>query len=223
MTETTRHLTLPLENHRSRPGIPHGRNTDLTSMRSGCHRTDAMKRMRAIVCILLAALLPGLPLAGSDLPAEKAELVRTGMTLSGAVLGLAAGTAIALDLSLNANDTPLSTTLLLAIPVAAAAATAAIAGRWVAEATLARSPSLLFSPIAGAGLGMLGGAFVGGISFSLAFAIAIPNLDVPEGYWGFDYPKAVGMAFLAGAFWGGLAGIPIGAVSVPIISWYMDF
>ena len=56
------------------------------------------------------------------------------------------------------------------------------------------------SPIEGAGLGMLGGAFVGEISFSLAFAIAIPTLDVPEGYWGFDYPKAVGMAFLAGAF-----------------------
>ena len=183
-----------------------------------------MKRTRAMVCILLAALLPGLSLAGNDLPAEKAELVRTGMTLSGAALGLAAGTAIALSLSLDANATPLSTTLLLAIPVAAVAtATAAVAGRCIAEVALADSPSLLFSPIEGAGLGLLGGAFVGGISFSLAFAIAIPTLDVPEGYWGFDYPKAVGMAFLAGAFWGGLAGIPVGAVSVPIISWYMDF
>jgi len=72
-------------------------------------------------------------------------------------------------------------------------------------------------------LELLGGVFVGGISFSVAFAIAIPNLDVPEGYWGFDYPKAVGMAVLARAFCGGLAGIPVCAVSVPIISWYMDF
>ena len=177
-----------------------------------------------MICILLVALLPSLSFAGNDLPAEKVELVRTGMTLSGAALGLGFGIAIALSLSLDANDTPLSTTLLLVIPVAAAAAaTAAIAGRWVAEATLARSPSPLLSPIVGAGLGMLGGAFVGGISFSLAFAIAIPSLDVPAGYWGFDYPQAVGMAVVAGAFWGGLAGIPIGAVSVPIISLYMGF
>jgi hypothetical protein len=152
-----------------------------------------MKRTRAMVCTLLAALLPGLSLAGNDLPAEKAEFVRTGMTLSGAALGRAAGTAIALSLSLDANATPLSTTLLLAISVAAVA----IAGRCIAEVALADSPSLLFSPIEDAGLGLRGGAFVGGISFSLAFAIAIPTRDVPEGYWGFDHPKAVGMAFPA--------------------------
>jgi len=34
-----------------------------------------MKRMHVMVCILLAALLSGLSLAGNGLPAEKAELV----------------------------------------------------------------------------------------------------------------------------------------------------
>jgi len=38
-----------------------------------------------------------------------------------------------------------------------------------------------------------------------------------------NYPQAVGMGFLAGAFWGGLLGIPLGAVAVPIISLYMGF
>jgi hypothetical protein len=31
------------------------------------------------------------------------------------------------------------------------------------------------------------------------------------------------MGFLSGAFWMGLAGIPAGAVAVPIISLYMGF
>jgi hypothetical protein len=71
---------------------------------------------------------------------------------------------------------------------------------------------------------MLGGSFVGGISFALAFAIAVPLLEVEPGYWGsFNYPQAVGMALLAGAFWGSVTGIPSGAVAVPIITFYMNF
>jgi len=55
-------------------------------------------------------------------------------------------------------------------------------------------------------------------------AIAIPVVEVDPGYWGpFNYPQAVGMGFLAGAFWGGLLGIPVGAVAVPLISIYMAF
>jgi len=180
-----------------------------------------MKSLRVVICILLATLIVCLSVLGNDLSPDKAELVRTGMTLFGAVLGLGIGPF----LNPSPEGTPWSNLLLVSIPTAAAAtATGALVGRWIAEVTLARESSLLFSPILGAGLGAVGTAFVGGVSFSLAFAIAIPTLDVPEGYWGpFDYPQAVGMSFVAGAFWGGLLGVPIGAVTVPIISVYMGF
>lgn len=180
-----------------------------------------MKRMREVVCLLLVVLMLGMSIHASDVPPDKEEIVRTGMTLFGAVLGLGIGPF----LNPSPEGTPWSDLLLISIPAAAAATAAgALVGRWIAEVTLAREPSLLFSPILGAGLGAAGTAFVGGVSFSLAFAIGIPTLDVPEGYWGpFDYPQAMGMSFIAGAFWGGLLGVPIGAVTVPIISLYMGF
>jgi len=180
-----------------------------------------MKSLRFVICILLATLIAGLPILANDLPPEKEEMVRTGMTLFGAALGLGIGPF----LNPSPEGTPFSDLLLISIPAAAAAtATGALVGRWIAEVTLAREPSLLFSPFLGAGLGAVGTAFVGGVSFSIAFAIAIPTLDVREEYWGpFNYPQAVGMSFIAGAFWGGLLGVPIGAVTVPIISVYMGF
>jgi hypothetical protein len=176
-----------------------------------------------LICLLMVALVPGLSVVGDDLPADKVERVRTGMTLLGAVLGLGGG--IASGLGLVPSGTPLSDSLLVAIPVAAmATVTGALAIRWIAEVTLARQPSRLQSPFLGAGLGLAGCAVAGGISFALAVAIAIPTIAAPEGYWGsFNYPQAVGMGFLAGAFWMGLAGIPAGAVAVPIISLYMGF
>ena len=180
-----------------------------------------MKSLRVVICLLLASLIACFPVLASDVPPEKEEFVRTGMTLFGAVLGLGIGPF----LNPSPEGTPWSDLLLISIPAAAAAtATGALVGRWIADVTLAREPSLLFSPILGAGLGAVGTAFVGGVSFSLAFAIGIPTLDVPEGWWGpFNYPQAVGMSFIAGAFWGGLLGVPIGAVTVPIISVYMGF
>jgi len=180
-----------------------------------------MKHMRVVTCILLVILIPSLSILANDVPLEKEEIVRTGMTLFGAVLGLGIGAF----LNPSPEGTPWSDLLLISIPAAATAtATGALVGRWIAEVTLAQEPSLWFSPILGAGLGAVGTAFVGGVSFSLAFAIAIPTLDVREGYWGpFNYPQAVGMSFVAGAFWGGLLGVPIGAVTVPIISVYMGF
>jgi hypothetical protein len=85
-------------------------------------------------------------------------------------------------------------------------------------------PSGLASPLVGAGLGLIVGAFIGGISFALTAAIAIPAVEAEPGYWGsLTYIQAVGMGLLAGAFWGGLSGIPAGAVAVPIISFYMGF
>lgn len=63
-----------------------------------------------------------------------------------------------------------------------------------------------------------------GISCGLTAAIAIPTIAAPEGYWGrFDYLQTIGMGFISGAFWIGLVGIPVGALTVPIISLYMNF
>lgn len=183
---------------------------------------DTMKRIRAVICILMMALIPGLSVSGNDLPAEKVERVRTGMTIFGAILGLGIGSV----LNPSPLGIPLSSALRIVIPVAAtAAATGALASRWIAEMTLVRRPSLILSPFLGAGLGAAGSAVVGAISFALAAAIAIPTVEAPEGWWGrFNYPQAVGiMGFLAGGFWGGLLEIPLGALSVPIISLYMGF
>ena len=183
-----------------------------------------MKQMGSILCILLTLLVSVLPVLGAE-PADRSAIVRTGMTICGAALGLAAGTAIGAGFSLDAIDTPLSSALLLTIPVAAAGTAAgALAGWWVADVTLRHQPSPAFSIIEGAGLGLLGGALVGGIAFSLNFLLAYHILEVPEGYWGrYDYPWTIGMAVFAGGFWGGLAGVAVGALAVPIISLYMGF
>ncbi|MFC2077846.1 hypothetical protein ACFLTM_03465 [Candidatus Bipolaricaulota bacterium] len=183
-----------------------------------------MKRFGVLVCVLLIAA-PTFALLGGEVDAGRAEPVRAGMTIAGAVLGLGAGTAIALSFSAGAIDTPLSNTLLLTIPVAAAGAAAGtLAGRWMADVALRHQPSPLFAIIEGAGLGLVSGAFVGGITFSLNFAIAFHVLEVPEGFWGrFDYPQAVGMAVLAGGFWGGFFGLLAGAVAIPLVSLVMGF
>ena len=183
-----------------------------------------MKRMSAVLCILLTLSIPTSPLLGAE-PDDQSEFVRTGMTIAGAAAGLAAGASIGIGFSLDAIDTPLSNMLLLTIPVAAAGAAAgALAGRWIADVTLRHQPSPLFAIIEGAGLGLVGGAFVGAIVFPLNFVIAHPLLEVPEGYWGrFDYPQTVGLAVLAGAFWGGFFGMLAGAIVVPIVSLVMDF
>ena len=178
---------------------------------------------RAIVkgfCLLMVATLTLLPVSGTDLLEDKVEQVRTWMTMGGAVLGLGIGIAGTLDLI--PEGTPLSDSLLVVIPTTAVtAATAALAGRWIAESALALRPTIVFSPFVGAGLGMLGGAFSGAVSFSLGMAIAIPTVDVSVGE--FSYLQAIGMAALGGALWGGIFGIPAGAVCVPIVSLYLSF
>ena len=183
-----------------------------------------MKRTSAVLCILLALSMPASPLLGAE-PDDRAEFVRTGMTIVGAAAGLAAGASIGIGFSLDAIDTPLSNTLLLTIPVAAAGAAAgALAGRWIADVALRHQPSPLFAVIEGAGLGLVGGAFVGAIVFPLNYVIAHPLLEVPEGYWGrFNYSRTLGLAVLAGGFWGGFTGMLAGAVAVPLVSLYMEF
>ena len=182
-----------------------------------------MKKTRVMVCILMVALIPSLSVVGNDLPSNKPEQIRTGMTICGALLGL--GIAIPAALDLIPSDTPLSDCLLLVVPVAAVTTTTILfASRWIAEVTLSLKPSLPSSPFLGAALGLVGGAFAGAISFGLGVSLAIPIVTVPDGYWGrFNYPQAVGMGFLAGALWGGIFGIPAGVLTVPIISLYMGF
>ncbi len=184
-----------------------------------------MKRLGVVACVLLALWIPTIPVLSSELDVDRAEIVRTGMTIAGAAAGLFAGASVGIGFSLDTIDTPLSNTLLLTIPVAAAgAATAALAGRWMADVALRHQPSPLFSIIEGAGLGLVCGAIVGGIVFPLNFVIAHPLLEVPEGYWGrFDYPQTVGMAVLAGGFWGGFFGAIAGAVALPVVSLIMNF
>jgi len=172
------------------------------------------------VCLLMVATLTLLPVSGTDLPEDKVEQVRTWMTIAGAALGLGIGIGGSLDLV--PQETPLSDSLLVVIPtVAASAATSALAGRWIAETALALRPTLVFSPLVGAGLGMVGGVLSGAVSFSLAMAIAIPVVDVSVGE--FSYLQAIGMAALGGALWGGIFGVPAGAVAVPIVSLVLNF
>lgn len=184
-----------------------------------------MKAIQASGCVVLMLAALWLPVLGQDVDVEKAEVVRTGMTLVGAAAGLTAGSLIGISFSTDAIDTPLSDALSLTIPVAAAGAAAgALAGRWIANVVLRHQPSPLFAIIEGAGLGLVSGAFVGGIVFPLNFVIAYPLLEVPEGYWGrFDYPQTLGMAVLAGAFWGGFFGLLAGAAVLPVVSLIMNF
>jgi hypothetical protein len=179
-----------------------------------------MKQVRKLICVLMAALLPGMSVIGSELPPGKVEAVRRGMTICGGGLGLAVGIFSAIDLI--PADTPLSNSLLVAIPLTAiTVTTGALAGRWIADRALAIRPSLLFSPVVGTGLGMLGAGLAGGVSFAIGMAIAVPAVGVSTG--SLNYPQSIGMGFVAGAVWGGIAGIPVGAVMVPIISLYMGF
>jgi hypothetical protein len=197
----------------------------LDKARVSRHRSYDMKRFGVCLCVLLILSASTLPLLGDEVDPDRAEFVRTGVTIAGAAAGLAAGASIGISFSMDAIETPLSSALLLTIPVAAAGAAAgALAGRWMADVALRHQPSPLFAILEGAGLGLVSGAFVGAIVFPLNFIIAHPLLEVPEGYWGrFDYPQTLGLAVLAGSFWGGFFGMMGGAVALPIISLVMGF
>jgi hypothetical protein len=183
------------------------------------------RTIRAGVCVALTLLAMGLPIFGQDVDPTDANVLRTGMTIAGAGIGLVVGSAIALGFSLDAIDTPLSNTLLLTIPVAAAGATTgALAGRWMADITLRHPPSPLFAIVEGAGLGLASGAFVGAVTFTLNFVLANELLEVPEGYWGrYDYLPTIGLGVAAGGFWGGFWGMLGGAIALPVVSLLMGF
>ncbi len=184
-----------------------------------------MKTIHAWGATMLIVLIACFSVVAEISEDAKSDWLQTGMTLAGAVVGLGAGSAIALGFSQDAIDTPLSNTLLLTIPVAAAgAATGAWAGRWMADVVLNHQPSPLWAIVEGGGLGLISGALVGAVTFTLNFVLAHELLEVPEGYWGkFDYLGTVGMAALAGGFWGGFWGLVAGAASVPVLSIIMGF
>jgi len=183
-----------------------------------------MKRTGALLCSLLILSASCLPLLAGELDTERSEFVRKGLTIAGAAAGLGVGLSTGLGFSLDAIDTPLSRTLLLTIPVAAAGTAAgALAGAWIADTALRHQPSFLWSILEGAGLGLIGGAFVGAVVFPLTIAIARPLLEVPEGYWG-NPPLGIGpMSVVAGAFWGGFFGMVSGAITLPLLSLYLGF
>ena len=170
---------------------------------------------------MVAALKPGSSRIPNDLPSDRVRRVRITAIVCGALIGLGGG--ISTGLGLLPHGTPLADSILVFIPVTIIGIiTGALASRWIAVVALVARPSMLLSPFLGAWLGFIGSAVAGGISFAVAFLAAIPAVTVPDGYWGrFNYPQAVGMGFLAGAFWVGLAGIPIGAIVVPIIVAYI--
>ena len=183
-----------------------------------------MKPLRAVFCTLIVTLACVLPAVGEITDEDKAEWLRTGLTIAGAGTGLAVGVATGLAFSADAIDTPLSSTLLLTVADGAVGAiSGALAGYWIAEVALAHQPGPLWSIIEGGGLGMAAGAFVGALTFATNFAIAQQILDVPEGYWGAPPIPILGMALVAGGFWGGFFGAMAGAVALPLISLLMRF
>ena len=179
-----------------------------------------MTKTPMIACFLMVALILSLSVIGNDLPSSKAEQVRTGMTICGALLGL--GISIPAALDVIPSDTTLSDSLLVVVPVVALTTTTILfASRWIGETTLSLEPSLISSPFLGGALGLIGGAIAGGVSFGLGMSLAIPIVNVSTGT--LNYPQSIGMGFLAGAVWGGIFGVPAGALAVPIISLYMGF
>jgi len=183
-----------------------------------------MRPTRAIVCLSLFLLAVCMPAFAAVTEEDKAEWLRTGLTIAGAGTGLAVGVATGLAFSADAIDTPLSSTLLLTVADGAVGAiSGALAGYWIAEVALAHQPGPLWSIIEGGGLGMAAGAFVGALTFATNFAIAQQILDVPEGYWGAPPIPILGMALVAGGFWGGFFGAMAGAVALPLISLLMGF
>ncbi|MFC2108264.1 hypothetical protein ACFLS5_02265 [Candidatus Bipolaricaulota bacterium] len=196
----------------------------LTSPKRSCHRGSEMKAITISLCITLMLFAMWPPVLGEDVDPLKAERLRTGMTIAGAGMGLAAGSAIAIGFSVDTIDTPLSNMLLLTIPVAAVgAATGALAGYWIADVVLKHQPSPLFSIVEGAGLGLVAGGLVGALAFSTNFAIGYHILEVPEGYWGEPPIPMVAMAVISGGVWGGIFGTMAGAVALPVLSLIMGF
>lgn len=183
-----------------------------------------MRHLRSGFCLLLVIILVGMSVFGGEVQVNKERWVRVGMTVGSALAGFGVGVYGSLDfLKYSPYDLSLSDTLYVTIPTTIAfTCTSALAGWWVANRALALKRSFLFSVLLGAGLGAAACAFVGGVSFPVLMGLGTSaRIGVSTG--SLRGAGSILLAVPAGAFWGALAGIPIGAVTVPIISLYMGF
>jgi len=155
--------------------------------------------------------------------ADREAQVRTALTLIGAAAGLGSGIYLSISfLSYSPHTLSLVDMLYVAVPTTLAfTVTSTLAGRWLANRSLSLKPSLLLLPLVGAGLGALACSFVGAVSFPILGILGTSaRIGVSSGVEGL---AMVGMGVLAGAFWGAVTGVPLGAVTVPLVSLYMGF
>lgn len=154
---------------------------------------------------------------------DREARVRTALTLIGAAAGLGSGIFVSISfLSYSPHTLSLVDILYVAVPSTLAfTVTSTLAGRWFANRSLSFKPSLLLSPLVGAGLGAAACAFVGAVSFPILVTLGTSARIGVSGRM--DGLATVGMGILAGAFWGAIAGVPLGAVTVPLVSLYMEF
>ena len=183
---------------------------------------------RVVLCLTFCLTVASTSATGSNMnanmPAVRENQVRTALTIIGAVAGLGIGIFGSISfLSYSPLALSLADRLYVAVPTTLAfAVTSTLAARWIANRSLSFKPSLLLSPLLGAGLGAAGCGFVGAISFPVLVTlgtsarIGVSSGSV-EGIW------VAGMGIFAGALWGAIAGVPLGAVSVPLVSLYMRF
>ncbi len=168
---------------------------------------------------------------------DKADVVRTGLKIAGAGIGLVGGSVFSLRISLQLLEARAVDAAVLAIPVAAVGAvTGAWAGGWMAELALRERPEPLLAAVEGAGLGLLSGVFVGASTIATCAILSLPRfldrierleeaggVSTPEISNLSDVLSYAGLAVLLGAGRGGGVGLTTGAVLFPLISWYMRF
>lgn len=187
-----------------------------------------MKLLRVVIsfalCVALVGTVAGASNTNVNMPnADRESRVRAVLTFISAAAGLGSGIYLSISFASHSPYTlSLADMLYVVVPTTVAfTVTSALAGRWLADRSLAMKPSLLLSPLVGAGLGAAACAFVGAISFPILGALGTSaRIGVSSGVEGL---AMVWMGILAGAFWGGLIGVPVGAVAVPLVSLYMSF
>ena len=187
-----------------------------------------MKLLRTVFSLTLCVALVGAAASGSNtdvnmVDADREDRVRTILTLIGAAAGLGSGIYGSISfISYSPHTLSLADMLYVAVPSTVAFTVAStLAGRWLANRILSFKPSLLLSPLVGAGLGAAACAFIGAVSFPVLGTLGTSaRIGVSSGVEGL---AMVGMGILAGALWGAVTGVPVGAVTAPLVSLYMGF
>jgi len=195
-----------------------------------------MKQLRAGVCVVLLLASLGLPSLG-ETDIDKADIVRDGLKIAGAAMGLVGGSVFSLRISLELLEAPALDAAALALPVAAVGAvTGAWAGGWMAGVALRGRPGPLLAIAEGAGLGLLAGIFVGASTISTCAVLSFPRLldrfddldeagtaSTPEISSPSDVLGYVSLAVFLGGGRGAGIGLISGAILFPLVSLYMGF